>query len=161
FIVADGMGGARGGEQASALAVGAMEEFLLNALRWLLALDGSEESSVLRDFKAAIRSADARGCEVAANNPGLEGMGTTLTMAYSHDGDLFVAHAGDSRCYLYRNAELQQLTQDHTLVQYLVESGILTPEKAASHDLRHVITNVVGGPSPGVRAEVHRMRLEA
>src|SRR5271170_8201400 len=59
FIVADGMGGVVGGEKASALAIGAVEEFLLNALRWLLALDGSEDMSVLRDFKAALRSADA------------------------------------------------------------------------------------------------------
>jgi len=160
FIVADGMGGARGGEHASALAVSAMEEFLLNALRWLLTLDGSEEATVLRDFKAALRGADARVCAAAANNPGLRGMGTTLTMAYSCDGDLFVAHVGDSRCYLYRGGVLHQLTHDDTLVQQMVETGILAPEKAAKHNLRHVITNVVGGPSPGVHAEVHRIRLE-
>src|SRR5271168_4227958 len=58
FIVADGMGGALGGEKASALAVGAIEELLLNALRWLISLDGSEETRVLHDFKAALRSAD-------------------------------------------------------------------------------------------------------
>ena len=160
FIVADGMGGVRGGEQASALAVGAVEDFLLNALRWLFALDKGDESKVLRDFKAALRTADARVCEAADNNPGLRGMGTTLTMAYSHEGDLFVAHVGDSRCYLYRGGALQQLTHDDTLVQQLVETGILTPEKAAGHRLRHVITNVVGGPNQGIRVEVHRMSLE-
>ena len=119
FIVADGMGGVRGGEQASALAVGAVEDFLLNALRWLFALDKGDESKVLRDFKAALRTADARVCEAADNNPGLRGMGTTLTMAYSHEGDLFVAHVGDSRCYLYRAGALQQLTHDDTLMQQL------------------------------------------
>jgi protein phosphatase len=160
FIVADGMGGVRGGEHASALAVGAVEGFLLNALRWLFALDKGDESKVLRDFKAALRSADARVCEAAANDPGLRGMGTTLTMAYRHEGDLFVAHVGDSRCYLYRGGALQQLTHDDTLVQQLVETGLLAPEKVAEHRLRHVITNVVGGPSPGIRAEVHRMSLE-
>lgn len=160
FIVADGMGGARGGEQASALAVSAIEEFLLNALRWLLALDGSGEASVLRDFKMALRSADACVYEAAVNNPGLRGMGTTLTMAYSLDADLFVAHVGDSRCYLYRSGALHQLTRDDTLVQQMVENGILQPEKAAEHAFRHVITNVVGGPNPGVQVEVHRMRLE-
>jgi PPM family protein phosphatase len=160
FIVADGMGGARGGEQASALAVGAIEEFLLNALRWLFALDGSEETGVLRDFKAALKTADACVCAAATNNPGLRGMGTTLTMAYSLDADLFVAHVGDSRCYLCRGGALHQLTRDHTLVQQMVETGLLPPAEAADHDFRHVITNVVGGPTPGVQVEVHRIRLE-
>ncbi len=160
FIVADGVGGEQGGEQASALAVGAIEDFLLNALRWLLALDGLEEAGVLRDFKAALRSADACVYAAAAGNPSLQGMGTTLTMAYSRDADLFVAHAGDSRCYLHRGGVLLQLTRDHTLVQQLIEAGALPPEKAQTHDLRHVITNVIGGPSPGVHAEVHRLRLQ-
>jgi len=159
FIVADGMGGASGGEQASALAVSAMERFLLNALRWLLTLNGAEQANVLHDFKAALRSVDASVCAAAANDPGLHGMGTTLTMAYSSETDLFVAHVGDSRCYLYRDGALQQLTHDDTLVQQMVESGLLPKEKAASHDLRHVITNVVGGTTPGVQAEVHRMSL--
>jgi len=160
FIVADGMGGAKGGEQASALAVGAIEEFLLNALRWLLALDGSEDATVLRDFKAALRDADARVYAAAADNPGLRGMGTTLTMAYSLDADLFVAHVGDSRCYLYRQGALHQLTRDDTLVQQMVETGLLPPDGAAKHDFRHIITNVVGGSTRGVQAEVHRLRLE-
>jgi len=160
FIVADGVGGAAGGEKASALAVSAIEDFLLNAIRWLLTLDGSEEASVLRDFKAALRSADACVYAAADNDPGLRGMGTTLTMAYSCGADLFVAHVGDSRCYLLRGGALQRLTRDDTLVQQMVESGILPPERAAVHDLRHVITNVVGGTTPGVHTEVHRMRLE-
>jgi protein phosphatase len=159
--VADGMGGAAGGEQASALAVSAIEGFLLNALRWLLALDGSEGTGVLRDFKAAIQRADACVYSAAASNPGLRGMGTTLTMAYSCGTDLFVAHVGDSRCYLLRGGVLLQLTHDDTLVQEMVEKGILTPEKAAEHEFRHVITNVLGGSTPGVHTEVHRLSLEA
>jgi serine/threonine protein phosphatase PrpC len=161
FIVADGMGGAAGGEKASALAVGAIEDFLLNALRWLLSLDGSEEMSVLRDFKAALRGADACVYAAAANNPGLRGMGTTLTMAYSLDSDLFVAHVGDSRCYLLRSGVLIQLTRDDTLVQQMVEGGLIPPEKVGDHELRHVITNVVGGPTAGVRVQVHRTHLHA
>lgn len=160
FVVADGMGGARGGEQASALAVGALEGFLLNALRWLLALDDSTGSNVLREFKAALRGADERVYAAAAADPELRGMGTTLTMAYSRGADLFVAHAGDSRCYLFRNGALQQLTRDHTLVQEMIETKLIPPEAAATHELRHVITNAVGGPTPGVHAEVHQLRLE-
>ena len=161
FIVADGMGGAAGGEKASALAVGAVEEFLLNALRWLLSLDGSEEMSVLRDFKAALRSADACVYAAAASNPALRGMGTTLTMAYSLGSDLFVAHVGDSRCYLLRGGTLTQLTRDDTLVQQMVEGSLIPPEEAGGHDLRHIITNVVGGPTAGIAVQVHRTHLEA
>ncbi len=160
FIVADGMGGAAAGEKASAIAVGAVEDFLLNALRWLLALEGPGEASVLRDFKAALRTADACVYAAATNTPALRGMGTTLTMAYSLDADLFVAHVGDSRGYLLRGGVLSRLTRDDTLVQQMVEEGLLTDEKAAEHELRHIITNVVGGPVPGVHASVHRMHLE-
>lgn len=160
LIVADGMGGAHAGETASAVAVGAIEQFLLNALRWLLTLHGSEEAEVLRDFKVALRNADASVCAAAAGNPGLSGMGTTLTMAYSLGTDLFVAHVGDSRCYLYRDGELHQLTRDHTLVGELVEKGLIQPEDAGAHPFRHVITNVIGGPKAGLHAEVHRMTLE-
>jgi serine/threonine protein phosphatase PrpC len=160
FIVADGMGGAAGGEKASAIAVGAVEEFLLNALRWLLSLDPSSEATVLRDFKAALRNADACVYAAASATPGLRGMGTTLTMAYSLDAELFLAHVGDSRAYLLRGGALQRLTRDDTLVQQMVDTGILTPEQAAEHAFRHVITNVVGGPTPGVQTSVHRMRLE-
>jgi protein phosphatase len=160
FIVADGVGGVEGGEKASALAVGAIEEFLLNAFRWLLGLDGSADTSVLREFKDALRSADARVCEAAAKDPGRRGMGTTLTMAYSRGADLFVAHVGDSRCYLLRRDALHRLTHDDTLVNEMVEGGLLPPERAANHDFRHIITNVIGGTRPGIHAEVHRIDLE-
>lgn len=161
YIVADGMGGAAGGQNASALAVGAVELFLLNALRWLLALDASGEAGVLREFQAALRSADACVCAAAAHEPTLSGMGTTLTMAYSLDADLFVAHVGDSRCYLLRGGVLHRLTRDDTLVQEMLDKGILTARAAAEHELRHVITNVVGGSTPGIHVEVNRTRLEA
>ena len=164
FVVADGVGGHVGGAQASALALGAIEDFLLHALKWLFALGGPEqggELDVLDELKAALRRADASVCEAAAHHPELKGMGTTLTLAYSHGAELFVAHVGDSRCYLFRAGGLHQLTQDHTLVGDLVRGGVLTAENAAHHHWRHVITNVVGGTKPGVQAEVHKLRLLA
>jgi serine/threonine protein phosphatase PrpC len=140
--------------------VGAIVEFLLNALGWLLRLGGSGEASVRRDCTGAPRRPDACVYAAAASDPELRGMGTTLTMAYSCGTDLFVAHVGDSRCYLLRGGALQRLTRDDTLVQQMIEKGILAPERAAAHSLRHVITNVVGGTSPGVHTEVHRLSLE-
>ncbi len=116
---------------------------------------------MLHDFKAALRDADACVYAAASSNAGLRGMGTTLTLAYSLDSDLFVAHVGDSRCYVLRGGVLIQLTRDDTLVQQMVEGGLLQPDQVGDHELRHVITNVVGGPTAGVKVQVHRTRLEA
>ena len=82
FIVADGMGGHRGGEQASALAVETIEEFALNTLKWFFHLKGTEEHTALTEFQAGLRQADARLFAEAAQHPEFRGMGTTLTMAY-------------------------------------------------------------------------------
>jgi len=66
---------------------------------------------------------------------------------------------GDSRCYLFRNGELHQLTHDHTVVEKLLTMGIVTPEQAPRHFLRHVITNVVGGARRGLDVEFHKIEL--
>jgi protein phosphatase len=164
FVVADGMGGAAGGAEASALAVGAIEDFLLHSIRWLFALNGpvaAGQSDVLEEFRAALRRADARVCETASRHPELKGMGTTLTMAYGHGTELFVAHVGDSRCYLLRGGLLHQLTRDHTWVQEMVERGVLPAADVPEHQLRHLITNAIGGPKAGVQVEVHKLDLEA
>jgi hypothetical protein len=74
----------------------------------------------------------------------LSGMGTTLTMAYHLDAQLCVVHVGDSRAYVYRDGELDQLTHDHTLVADMVRKGVLRPDQVAGQRLCNVITNVVG-----------------
>jgi serine/threonine protein phosphatase PrpC len=84
-----------------------------------------------------------------------------LTMAYATERCLYVAHVGDSRCYRFRDGELQQLTQDHTVVARLVSDGAITPEQAATHSLRNVVMNAVGGGKRGVDPEVHKHALEA
>ena len=158
LAVADGMGGHRAGEQASALALVTVEQFMLNTLRWFLQLKG--EGSLL-EFQEALRSADARIFEAARNAPELKGMGTTLTMAYVIDGTLYLVHAGDSRCYLLRQGELHQLTRDHTLVAQMVQSGAISESDVKTSPFRNVITNAVGGNDPGVKAEVNKLTLEA
>jgi protein phosphatase len=160
FVVADGMGGHQAGDQASALAVDWIEEFVLNTFKWFLHFRGAEEQNLLSDFHAALQEADAKIVEEARRRPEWWGMGTTLTMAYSINRDLFVAHVGDSRCYLFRAGELDQLTHDHTLVQEMVRRGVLKPEEGTHHRLRHVITNVLGSTEPGVMPEVHKAQLD-
>jgi serine/threonine protein phosphatase PrpC len=74
---------------------------------------------------------------------------------------LCVVHVGDSRAYVYRNGELHQLTQDHTLMADMVRSGALRPDEVAGHRLRHVITNVVGGQDLGVKVEARALEVQA
>lgn len=161
FMVADGMGGAAGGAQASAIAVGAVEGFLVSALGWLCALGTDEQARVVAQLRAALAQANVRLLEEAELHPELAGMGTTLTMAYSFGSDLFVAHAGDSRCYLLRGGALHQVTKDHTVVQRLVDRGLIGEETAKHHGYRHVVENVLGGGVPGLRVDVHRADLAA
>ena len=161
FLVADGMGGARAGERASALAVAAIEQFTLNTFKWFFGPDGAEAQKVLREFQTALRQADARILNEAAEHPELSGMGTTLTMAFQLGTQLCLVHAGDSRAYLHRSGDLHQLTQDHTVVADMVRNGTIREDEAVRHPLRHVITNVVGGHDPGVKVEARAVELLA
>ena len=153
FLVADGMGGHQAGERASAIAVAAIEHFTLNTFRWFFAANHAGAQTVLAQFQSAVKAADARIAEEAAGHPELQGMGTTVTMAFHLGTQMCLVHAGDSRAYLHRAGELHQLTQDHTLVAELVRTGSVREADVATHPLRHVITNVVGGPAVGVKVE--------
>ena len=161
FLVADGMGGHRAGERASTIAVAAIEQFTLNTFRWFFAADSPGAQKVLAQFQSALSQADAQILEEASENPELKGMGTTLTMAFQLGAQLCIVHVGDSRAYLYRGGALHQLTQDHTFVAELVRAGAIKPDEAAGHHLRHVITNVVGGPTLGVKVEARAYEVQA
>jgi protein phosphatase len=160
FLVADGMGGHQAGEVASALGVVTVEGFLLNTLKRFFHLQVPEEQHVMKEFQGALLQADARIFEEAARHPDMLGMGTTLTLAFAVAWRLLVAHAGDSRCYLLSGGELHPLTQDHTVVAEMVRRGTLSAAAASRHPSRHVVTNVLGGPVPGVLVEMHKLDLE-
>jgi protein phosphatase len=161
FVVADGMGGGRGGEEASALAVGSVESFVVETFKWFGEGKGRDQEGTLSVFQSALAHANDRVLAEADRRPELHDMGTTLTLAYSLNRTLFVAHVGDSRCYLFRGGALHRITSDHTLVEELVRRGYLGPEDAAHHQWRHVITNAIGGGSPEIKVEVHQLYLEA
>jgi protein phosphatase len=153
LVVADGMGGHQAGEYASALAVASVENIVLNTIGWLFSLQGE---GVLAEFQEAVRATDRWVIEAAQRQPELRGMGTTLTLGFVSDNVLYLAHVGDSRCYLYRGGRLECLTRDHTIVATMVSQGILAPEEAAGHSMRNIITNAVGGDKRGVTPEVHK-----
>jgi protein phosphatase len=133
FAVADGMGGAQAGEVASRLATSAFREYR--------EADALEAEARLRSI---IQEANRRIYARAASDPHASGMGTTVTAALVTGAHVAVGHVGDSRCYLLRDGELEQLTQDHSLVADLVRSGRLTPEEAEVHPQRSVITRALG-----------------
>ena len=130
FAVADGMGGARGGEIASRVAATALGE----------TVDGSGEARVV----ALIQEANRQVYERAREDSDASGMGTTITVALFEDGIVSIGHVGDSRAYLIRDRKVDQLTEDHSLVAELVRTGRLSPEEAESHPQRSVITRALG-----------------
>lgn len=161
FVVADGVGGHAGGDAASAMAVDAVEGFVLETFKWFVQFKGSEADELIAEFRGALGEAHAQILAAAADHRELEGMATTLTLAFSLNDTLSIAHAGDSRCYLMRGESLCQITQDHTLVGEMARDGRLSAEEAAKHRLRHVVTNVVGGPLAKLKVDIHRLQLEA
>src|SRR6185295_15406170 len=159
FLIADGMGGSEAGEIASGLSVTTIEDFMLNTLKRFSNLQASEEQAALRALQDALCQADSRIFEETAKHPEWQGMGTTLTMAFAVNWRLFVAHAGDSRCYLYSSGKLQQLTQDHTVIAEMARRGVIPAEMVAGHPWRHVVTNILGGKEPGVQVDLHTLDL--
>ncbi len=141
--VADGMGGHRAGEVASATA--------LEALR--AAINAGQP---LRD---AIESANEAVFTKSLTDASLRGMGTTLTAGtLVAGGTLLVGHVGDSRAYLLRDGELRQVTVDHSLVEELVRDGRLTPDEAAVHPQRSIITRALGVDA-SVEVDVYPVEL--
>jgi protein phosphatase len=132
FAVADGMGGAQAGEVASQLAASALEAEDSNGL------DGTER------IDALIQEANRRIYDRATTDPSASGMGTTMTVALVEGMTVALGHVGDSRAYLVRGEQMEQLTEDHSLVNELLKSGKLSEEEANVHPQRSVITRAVG-----------------
>lgn len=136
FAVADGMGGAQAGEVASRMAVDVLQEGL-----------GQGTGTVAERLTDRVATANTRIFDRARTDQGSAGMGTTLTAAYVDTDELVVVHVGDSRLYRYRGGRLERLTDDHSLVEELVRQGRLTPEEAAEHPQRSIITRALGPES--------------
>lgn len=145
LMVADGMGGIEGGEVASQLATGTLVQLILDTPDWIMRMGEEEGARVMERIIERFQKIDAAVIAEAERSPRLSGMGTTMTLVYSLGADLFLGHVGDSRCYLYRNGDLRQLTHDHTAAQALADQGLIPPEEVARHRMRHVLTRALGG----------------
>jgi protein phosphatase len=142
FAVADGMGGAKAGEVASALAAGAFDG----------ERDGGEAAEA--QLTRIAREANRRIYEMAVADEAVRGMGTTLTAAKVGADEVSLGHVGDSRAYLLRDGELRQLTHDHSLVAELERTGQISPEAAEHHPQRSIITRALG-PEPEVEVDTY------
>jgi serine/threonine protein phosphatase PrpC len=141
YIVADGMGGAKGGATASSQAV--------KIVRDQLAGEHELTGDVIAE---AVRYANAVIYEQGSNDEALTGMGTTFVGLAFVGTQLFVSNVGDSRAYRVRGGVIQQLTNDHTLVKELLRSGAITPEQADNHPVAHMLTRSLG-PTPEVQVD--------
>ena len=130
--VADGMGGHKGGEIASA----GLRDGLLRETK-----DYAPDQEKLAE---AIRKVNRELWQQQEDDPALSGMGTTLTILWPTEHDMIVGQVGDSRAYLLRDGALTQVTQDHSMVADMVRKGVLTEEQAACHPMRNYITRAVG-----------------
>jgi protein phosphatase len=132
-IIADGMGGHQGGQEASRLAVEIVRDVYRNSY-------GDPQSALLAGLQAA-----HAGIQQTANaNANLCGMGTTCTAISLANDRLYYAHVGDSRLYLVRKGSLTRLTRDHAYIAAMVEQGVIDQEAAATHPQRHVLTSALG-----------------
>jgi protein phosphatase len=159
LLVADGLGGAAAGELASRTAISTLISLVLHTPDWILSDELPETEQVMLRMAERYRRIDAALRDEADGDPGLAGMGTTMTLACSLGASVVIGHVGDSRAYLLHGGELHQLTRDHTFVQGLVDLGQLSAEEAGRHPLRHVLTRALGGRSRTFEGDFQRAWL--
>lgn len=136
YVVADGLGGHAAGEVASKMVV--------DRLREVAIADDATADEAQQQLAEAVRDANQRIHMSATEDAQHAGMGTTVTAAVAVGDRLCFAHVGDSRAYLYRDGELEHITEDHTPVQRAVRAGVISPEEALRHPSRHVLAQAVG-----------------
>jgi protein phosphatase len=156
-ILADGMGGYNAGEVASGIATALIANETREALTRLdtNAMDRSGSGVVAtRLLREAIAKANTSIYHSANAQPQYAGMGTTLVTVLFCDNTLTVAHIGDSRCYRFRDGQLEQITRDHSLLQEQIDSGLLTREAAKRSQNKNLVTRALG-IEPAVDAEIH------
>jgi len=146
YLVADGMGGAQAGEHASRLAAETIEQ----------AVQQNGKGMDSDGLVVAFGRANQRVMDAAANDPQMEGMGTTLVAAVENDGDLIIASVGDSRVYTYQNGILQPITEDQSWVNEVGRRLGIDEENLKNHPMRHVLTMAIG-VSDNLRVHTHQI----
>ena len=146
-VLADGMGGPRGGEMASAITVSTILEYVTDKLKKLKSGDTDEETGYSVEsliVHEAVTLANKNVHTSSQANAQYRGMGTTVVVALFYDNRFTVAHVGDSRLYRLRDMELEQVTRDHSLMQELIDRGFYTPEQARNSLNKNLVTRAIG-----------------
>lgn len=138
-VVCDGMGGAAGGNIASALAVKVISDKINASYR-----EKMRDASIKNMLDSALTAANIEVYDFAEAQPDLKGMGTTVVCAIVRDNQAYIAHAGDSRAYVISDGNIRQVTTDHSMVQDLLSRGKITAEEAEHHPNKNIITRAVG-----------------
>jgi serine/threonine protein phosphatase PrpC len=146
-ILADGMGGHRGGEMASAITVSTVLESIFENIKGLKTGETDEATGYSAEsllVHQAVTLANKNVHESSEANAQYRGMGTTVVVLMFYDNRFTVAHVGDSRLYRLRDGELEQITRDHSLIQELIDRGFYTPEQARKSLNKNLVTRAVG-----------------
>jgi protein phosphatase len=162
YILSDGMGGEAHGEVASAMAVDVINKYCETEKEdsGATVLDEvpATISSQTRRLKNAVAQANFQIFQSAQKNPEQRGMGATITALWLKDTLMSIAHVGDSRAYLLRNGNLQQLTNDHSLVAEQVRRGLITPQQAEESEMQSVLLRALGA-HPEVEIDVDEVEM--
>jgi len=163
YVVADGMGGHRGGDIASRLAIDEIEKVIRD---WppkdQTEITGVNENRPESEAKliSALKRANLRIWKEAETNSDYRGMGTTTTGVLVTNSEATIAHVGDSRAYLIRDKQIRQITEDHSWVNEQVKAGFITSEEARTHRLKNLITRSLGH-EPNIKVDVLRLKIES
>lgn len=156
-MVADGVGGSSGGEEASRAALEAIALYASQTMDCYYGANSRDHAALLESLQEAALDSHQKVLARKTARPELGGMATTLTLAFSVWPSLFLLHIGDSRAYLLREGELHRLTRDQTLAQDLVDDGVLTASRADLSPFAHVLSSAIGS---NARPEVTRHESE-
>lgn len=159
MLVADGLGEGGSGSVASRVALSTIAYLALDYGEWNVRINPETASQIFDRAEWFYAQADAAVHTRAASHPVLKGMTTALTAAYSAGADLFIAHVGHSRAYLFCDGQLSRLTRDDTIAQHLADAKRPAAVERRGQDLRHILTDAVGAPGGHPLVEVERFRL--
>ncbi|MFP5502385.1 MAG: Stp1/IreP family PP2C-type Ser/Thr phosphatase [Candidatus Sericytochromatia bacterium] len=154
FLVADGMGGHAAGEKASQTAV----EIITEKIKAGAA--AASNGQLLDLLQTSIQEANREIINASMEDQSMRGMGTTTTVLVTRGNQVYVGHVGDSRAYMVRNRRIDQITDDHSIVAQLVRARAITPQEAARHPYRNVITRCLG-MQVDVEADTQQRELKA
>ena len=140
YMLADGMGGYKGGEIASKLAIQSAKNYIENNFKQI----EKDKDSIIQLVGSSVEYANMIVYEKSKENKELDGMGTTLDVCLIYNNRVFIGHVGDSRVYRIRKEFMRKLTQDHSYVQKLVKDGTITKEEAVHHPQKNMLMKALG-----------------